>query len=55
MLALYDLSVGGYICGASIISDRWALSAGKLKSLKCCLKLHNQENLSEKNESKKNN
>ncbi|KAL7012434.1 hypothetical protein ACKWTF_014852 [Chironomus riparius] len=27
MLALYDLSSTGFICGASIIADRWALSA----------------------------
>jgi len=30
MLALYDLSSTGFICGASIIAERWALSAGRL-------------------------
>lgn len=29
MLALLDLSMGGFICGASVIHARWSLSAGK--------------------------
>lgn len=29
MLALFDLRMGGFICGASVIHTQWSLSAGK--------------------------